>query len=111
MTPTDYLQIITTADRREVAETIARELVEQRLAGCVQIVGPIASIYRWQGVVETAEEWQCVAKTRRDLFADVTEAIRRCHTYEVPEILAVAIDAGSDDYLRWLDEQLRPRES
>jgi periplasmic divalent cation tolerance protein len=101
---TDYIQVVTTVERREDAEKIARLLVDRRLAGCVQIVGPITSVYRWQGKVETAEEWQCLAKTRRELFEKVETAIRQVHPYEVPEIIAVPITAGSADYLAWLDE-------
>jgi len=100
-----YIQVVTTTARREEAERIACELVEVRLAACVQIVGPITSTYRWQGKIETGEEWQCWAKTRGELFARVEEAIRRIHPYEVPEILAVPVVAGSAGYLAWLDAE------
>ena len=80
---------------------------EDRLAACVQVLGPINSTYRWQGKIETAQEWQCVAKTRAELFARVEEAIVRLHPYEVPEILAVPIEAASEDYLDWLDSEVR----
>jgi periplasmic divalent cation tolerance protein len=103
----DYIQVVTTTDKREDAERIARELVEQRLAACVQLVGPISSIYRWQGQIETAQEWQCWAKTRRDLYDAVEQAIRVLHPYEVPEILAVPIVAGSAAYLEWLEGETR----
>jgi periplasmic divalent cation tolerance protein len=100
-----YIQVVTTTARREEAERIARELVERRLAACAQIVGPITSIYRWQGKIETDEEWQCWCKTRGELFARVEEAIRGMHPYEVPEILAMPVAAGSERYLAWLEEQ------
>ena len=99
------IQVVTTTALREEAERIARELVETRLAACVQIVGPITSTYRWQGKIETDEEWQCWAKTRGDLFARVEEAIRRIHPYELPEILAMPIVAGSAAYLAWLEAE------
>ena len=102
-----YIQVVTTTALREEAERIARELVEARLAACVQIVGPIISTYRWQGKIEAGEEWQCWAKTRGELFARVEEAIRRIHPYEVPEILAVPVVAGSANYLAWLDAETR----
>lgn len=102
---TDHIQVVTTTATQEDAQRIAQTLVESRLAACVQIVGPITSTYRWQGKIETGQEWQCVAKTRRDLYAQVEEAIRRAHPYEVPEILALPIVAESDDYGRWLEEQ------
>ncbi|MEI8375869.1 MAG: divalent-cation tolerance protein CutA [Planctomycetota bacterium] len=100
-----YIQVLTTTARREEAERIARELVELRLAACVQIVGPITSTYHWQGKIETGEEWQCLVKTRSDLFTRVEEAIRRIHSYEVPEILAVPVVAGSASYLAWLNAE------
>ena len=99
-----FIQVVTTTATQEDARKIAGALVEQRLAGCVQIVGPIESSYRWQGKIETAAEWQCWIKTRHELYDKVEQAIRKLHTYEVPEILAVPIVAGSKPYLRWLDE-------
>ena len=103
---TDYIQVLTTIERREDAEAIARALVEERLAACVQIVGPITSIYRWQGNINTAQEWQCSAKSRRDLYNRIEEAIRRLHPYQVPEIIAIDVAAGSAEYLGWLDEEV-----
>jgi periplasmic divalent cation tolerance protein len=102
----DYIQIVTTVERREDARRIAQSLVERRLAACVQVSGPIASVYRWKGKIETAEEWQCSAKSRRDLFEAVERAIRELHPYEVPEILAVPIVAGGCDYLAWLNGEV-----
>ena len=101
-----YLQVITTVEKKEDAENIARLLVEKRLAGCVQIAGPIVSVYRWKGRVERTEEWQCVIKSRQDLFGKVEEAIKSVHPYETPEIIATTISAGSDDYLKWLHDEL-----
>jgi periplasmic divalent cation tolerance protein len=99
---TEFIQVATTIDSREAADKLAAHLVELRLAACVQIAGPIGSTYRWQGKVETAQEWLIVAKTRRDLFTRLESAIRQRHTYQVPEILATPVFAGSADYLRWL---------
>ena len=103
---TGYMQVITTTKTEEEARTIAAALVERRLAACVQVRGPISSTYRWRGEVITAEEWQCVAKTRAALFERVEEVIVELHSYEVPEILAVPISAASRDYCRWIDEQV-----
>jgi periplasmic divalent cation tolerance protein len=102
---TDYIQVVTTTEHQEDAERIARTLVEERLAACVQVSAPIISTYRWQGQIETAREWQCWAKTRRDLYEQVEQAIRRLHPYELPEILAMPILAGSGDYLAWLERE------
>jgi len=100
------VEVVTTTETQEAAQRIARALVESRLAACVQIRGPIESIYRWKGKIETAEEWQCVAKTRRGLFVQLEQAIARLHTYEVPEILAVLIVEASRPYAEWLDQQV-----
>jgi periplasmic divalent cation tolerance protein len=102
---TDYIQVVTTTECQEDAERIARALVDQRLAACVQVSGPITSTYRWQGKIETAREYQCWAKTRRDLYQQVEQAIRHLHPYEVPEILAIPILSGSADYLAWLERE------
>jgi periplasmic divalent cation tolerance protein len=102
----EYLQITTTTGTRHDAERIAAELVSRRLAACVQISGPIASTYRWQGAVETAEEWLCTAKTSREQFAAIEEVVARLHPYEVPELIATPIVIGSEAYLNWLGEQL-----
>jgi periplasmic divalent cation tolerance protein len=101
----DFLQIVTTTERQEDARKIADLLVERRLAACVQIVGPVTSVYRWQGKVESAQEWQCQIKTRQAILDDVADAIHEVHPYEVPEIVAVPIVAGSREYLSWLEEQ------
>jgi periplasmic divalent cation tolerance protein len=101
----DYIQVVTTTEHRADAEAIARALVEERLAACVQIVGPITSIYRWQDKIETAQEWQCWAKSRRVLYDRIEAVIRRLHPYQVPEILAIAVLAGSADYLAWLEAE------
>ncbi|NQU24372.1 MAG: divalent-cation tolerance protein CutA [Candidatus Nealsonbacteria bacterium] len=102
---TDFIQVVTTTERKEDALAIARALVEQRLAGCVQVLGPVTSTYRWQGNVETAQEWQCWAKSRRGLYDQIEQTIRRLHPYEVPEILALPVTAGSSDYLAWLEAE------
>ena len=104
----DFLQVMTTLAEREDAERIAGQLVEMRLAACVQVIGPIRSFYRWQGKVESSEEWLCVAKTHRDRYAEVEAAILAEHPYELPEIIATELAAGSAAYLNWLEEQLQP---
>ncbi len=103
---TEYVQVITTTEKKEDAERIAQALVEARLAACVQVLGPIRSTYRWKGAIETAQEWQCVAKSRADLFDRIDEAIRAIHPYEVAEILALPMAAGSRAYLEWIDGQV-----
>jgi len=102
----EFLQVTTTVGTRQDAERIASELVDRRLAGCVQISGPVHSTYRWQGAVETAEEWVCVAKTSGEHFAAIERLLAELHPYEVPELLATPIAAGNNAYLKWLAEQL-----
>jgi periplasmic divalent cation tolerance protein len=104
----DYIQVVTTTEHRENADRIAQALVEQRLAACVQISGPITSTYRWQGKIETTQEWQCRAKSRADLYEKIEEAIRRLHPYEVPEILAIPIFSGNNSYFSWMEAELLP---
>ena len=101
-----YIQVLTTTGKKEDAEKIAMTLIERRFAACVQIAGPITSTYRWKGNIERAEEWLCVIKSREDLYRDVEKAIKSVHPYEVPEIIAIPITAGSGEYLDWLQGEL-----
>jgi periplasmic divalent cation tolerance protein len=103
----DFIHVVTTIDSAEAAAAIAQALVEQRLAACVQVAGPITSTYWWQGEIQTAQEWYCVAKTRADHFPQIEQAIRALHPYDVPEILATPILAGHAPYLDWLASELR----
>jgi periplasmic divalent cation tolerance protein len=101
-----FIQISTTTETKEQAQKIAQYLVEQKLAACVQVTGPIESIYRWKGKIETATEWLCLIKTREDFFDKAEAAIKKLHPYETPEIIAVPIVKGSKEYLNWLDDEL-----
>ena len=104
---TGYVQVSTTTGTKEDAERIASVLVERRLAACVQIAGLIESTYWWEGKVETAGEWLCLAKTRGELYGAVEQAVREIHPYDTPEIIATPIVAGSPAYLKWLDDETR----
>jgi len=101
-----YIQITTTTETKEQADKISQHLVETKLAACVQILGPITSIYRWKGKVENAQEWLCLIKTRDNLYAKVEAAIKSVHSYETPEIISVPIIEGSKEYLSWIDNGL-----
>ena len=105
----NYIQVITTTQTKDDAQRIAAALVERRLAACAQVAGPITSTYHWQGEVQTATEWQCVAKTRGELYASVEAAIRELHPYQVPEIVATPITSGSQAYLDWIDVEVLPK--
>jgi len=99
-------QVATSTGTREIAERIAVELVDLRLAACVQVSGPITSTYRWQGQIENAEEWVCTAKTTKEQLEGIQEVLKRLHPYEVPELIATPIVGGSQAYLQWLGEQV-----
>ncbi len=97
-----HVVIMTTTGSREEARRLARGLVEERLAACVQMT-PVDSVYEWKGEVQEDAEILLFIKTRRDRYADVEACLRRHHSYEVPEILAVPVEAGLADYLAWVD--------
>lgn len=103
----DYIQVLTTVDSEAEAKVIAEALLEQRLAACVQTVGPVVSRYRWRGRLERGEEWQCLAKTEAALYDRVEAAIRAIHSYEEPEILAIPILTGSAGYLDWVSAAVK----
>ncbi len=104
---TSYIEIKTTTETKEEAKNIAQHLVGEKLAACVQILGPITSTYRWKGKVEVAEEWLCLIKTRENLYQDVEKAIKEKHSYETPEIIAVPIVEGSGEYLAWINNEAK----
>jgi periplasmic divalent cation tolerance protein len=102
---TEFLIVFITAPKEEEAAGIARELVGSRLAACVSIVKDIRSIYRWQGKMEDEAEVLMIVKTRRELFEALMKRVKELHSYTVPEILALPVIAGAEDYLEWLHEE------
>ncbi|MCX7816061.1 MAG: divalent-cation tolerance protein CutA [Syntrophales bacterium] len=104
---TEYIQLVVTVDTKERAESIASLLVEQKLAACVQVSGPVKSVYHWQGKLEEATEWMCFIKSRRELYQELENAIRSNHPYEVPEILAFPVLIGYEPYLQWVNGCLK----
>jgi periplasmic divalent cation tolerance protein len=106
---TDKIVVLVTCGSPREARRIARVLVEQRLAACANVFEvPVRSIYRWKGRVESAKELLLTIKSSRKKFAALQNAIRKLHSYDVPEIIALPIVSGSRDYLAWLSESLRP---
>jgi periplasmic divalent cation tolerance protein len=93
-------------DTEERAKTLARGLVERRLAACVQMVPSVLSMYRWKGEVRTDPEILLLIKSRRRLLDRIREFFEEAHPYEVPELVASDIPAGGKDYLEWLDDNL-----
>lgn len=102
---TDHLQVLTTVDDRDAALDLAREVVAQRLVACAQVVGPITSVYRWQGAVEQANEWFCVMKTTGARYEALAAWIAEHHPYDTPEVVATPIVGGSRDYLEWISHE------
>jgi len=99
------IECTTTFDSEELASACAQALLEQRLAGCVQITGPIVSIYRWQGTIQRDREWKLTIKTTARLKEMLIQAIRELHSYQEPEILIFSITDASPSYAQWLTEQ------
>lgn len=104
---TQFIQVTTTTAKKTDAAKIANSLLTRKLAACVQISGPVTSIFPWEGKTQISEEWICSIKTRKDLFPAVENLIKEIHPYELPEIVATLIVAGSDQYLDWLSDSLR----
>jgi periplasmic divalent cation tolerance protein len=103
---TDKIVVLSACDSEERAAALARHLVERRLAGCVSIVPGARSVYRWKGAIEDTAEWLLVIKSRRDLFHALREELGKMHTYEVPEVIALQVVDGAENYLAWLDGEL-----
>lgn len=102
-----FIQLQITFPNAEEAETVAAFLVDEKWAACAQIVGKISSVYRWRGAVESATETLLLAKTRAALFERVAAEIKRRHSYETPQIVAVPLDFIASDYADWLDAEIR----
>jgi periplasmic divalent cation tolerance protein len=95
---------LSTVGSAEEADRLARALVERRLAACVNVVPGVVSHYRWQGELQRDEERLLVIKTRAERIEALRDALRELHPYELPELVAFEISAGSPEYLKWLDE-------
>ena len=106
-----YIQVFTTVEKREDANRIASSVVNKRVAACAQVLGPIHSTYWWKGKVEEAGEWLLMMKTRQDLFTALEKEIKAVHPYEVPEITALPIVAGSESYLQWIEAETKQQDA
>lgn len=105
-TATGYGVVLVTASSREEGEAIAKALVEAQMAACVTIM-PVHSIYTWQGQLISEQEWQLLIKTDLTQFPALEEKISELHSYEVPEIIALPISAGSKPYLQWISDNVK----
>lgn len=103
----ELIEVTTTCSCQETARDLARQLIDQRLAACVQISGPIESVYRWQGDVHCDPEWVCRAKSLEALAPRLIEFISAHHPYDVPEILIHAVTMCSDKYANWVRTEVQ----
>jgi len=101
----DFILILVTASSEEEAKKIAFSLMEKRFAACINLVKDIESIYRWKGKISDEKEVLMLIKTRKKLYKSVEEEVKKLHSYEVPEIIALPIISGSKDYLYWMDSE------
>ena len=104
---TDKIIVLTTCAEKADAERLARALVAGRLAACVSVVPRVLSFYHWKGKIESGEEFLLIVKTSRDLFPALYAEMEKLHPYEVPELLALPVVAGAENYLSWFQANLR----
>jgi periplasmic divalent cation tolerance protein len=104
---TDKRLFLTTAPTREEANSIATELVSRHLAACVNILGPLASVYQWQGEVERCEEFLLLIKSTENNSSAIHDAIRELHSYKIPELIAFTVESGLESYLNWIASSVR----
>lgn len=104
----NVLLVLTNAPDRQTADSLAAEIVERRLAACVNILSPCHSVYRWKGVVECANEVPMLIKTTEARYAALEELVRARHPYETPELVALPVTHGLHDYLAWVAAETTP---
>jgi periplasmic divalent cation tolerance protein len=105
--PAEHVVVASTTDSEQEARSLAAGAIEARLGACAQVVGPITSVFRWDGAVQTEQEWRVEIKTAADRVPALTEHLRTAHSYDVPEIIATPIEGGSAAYLAWLVDETR----
>jgi periplasmic divalent cation tolerance protein len=103
---TDKIVVLSTASSAAEAEAIARRLVEERLAACVNVVTGVRSFYRWKGKIEKSPEWLLVIKSSRGRFEELRAALEKLHSYDVPEVIALPVVEGTKNYLHWMEGEL-----
>lgn len=105
MTPA--IVVLVTVGSEQEAETIATALLEERLAACVSVTSPVRSLYRWEGRIADDREWQLIIKTQARLFEALAARVRALHSYDVPEIIALPVLAGTTDYVDWIQNETK----
>jgi periplasmic divalent cation tolerance protein len=107
MKGTDRIIVLISAGSEEEAHNIAESLVKEKKAACVNIVPGVDSFFRWKAKIDSARESLLLVKTRASLFSEIVSLVKETHSYEVPEIIALPIIGGSEEYLKWLDSACR----
>ncbi|TDR23317.1 divalent-cation tolerance protein CutA [Marinicella litoralis] len=102
-----FIQVFISCATRSQAQSMVDSMLEAQIIACAQIMPKIESFYRWHGQTERAEEYLLIVKSKKDHFIAIEATVKRLHSYEVPEILAVPVVDGSTDYLNWINEQLK----
>lgn len=108
LSATNLVVVLTTMPDDARTDELARALVDERLAACVNVHGPMTSIYRWKGGVERDAERQIVIKTTRDRLVALETRLRALHPYELPEFVVLSVEGGSEAYLDWVNAETRP---
>jgi periplasmic divalent cation tolerance protein len=103
---TEKILVLSNCGSEEEARRVARALVEARVAACVNIVPGIQSVYHWQGAIQEDSEWMLVIKSTRPMFESLAAELRKSHSYQVPEVLAIPLIAGDQNYLDWMDREI-----
>ncbi|MFI6712850.1 divalent-cation tolerance protein CutA [Nonomuraea sp. NPDC050478] len=103
-----HIEVRVTVANLDEVERIASAIIDRRLAAAVQITAPITSIYWWRGAVHRTQEWLLLIKTTGDRFNELAACVRELHSYEVPQIIAVPLVAGTADYLEWIRQETSP---
>jgi periplasmic divalent cation tolerance protein len=107
----EFIVVMTTLPDAGVAKALVRSLVDRRMIACGTVIDPVTSIYRWKGAVEESNEVQVLIKTHRDRFAELETAMRDLHPYDVPELLALPVAEGLNDYMTWVKTETAPGEA
>ncbi len=107
---TDKIVVLSTCASADEAERLARRVIDDRLAACVNVLSPVRSFYRWKGKVEDSAEWLLIIKSSREKFDGLRAALESAHTYEVPEVIAIPIVDGAPNYLSWIERELQTAE-
>ncbi|GHJ37756.1 divalent-cation tolerance protein CutA [Streptomyces sp. TS71-3] len=105
ISPSAWLTVLTTTDAADKAEHLARGAVQARHAACAQINGPVTSVYRWKGEIETAQEWQILFKTSEGRYPELEAWLLGAHDYDTPEVIATPVVRGSAGYLAWMEQE------